>query len=604
MQLLPRARPSWRAAFAAGRAAEPAATSRTPASFLEKYVEPPATSRCRSSATAAAACWRSASATARCSGATRRSIEETPAPRPAGGDARGGCATPRCGSAQAVALSLGRHGRVRLRRATREPSTSSRSTPPAGRARRHRGGDRRRPGRVDGAPGGRRAAAARRDRAGAARRRRSRCGSTPRIRRKDFQPSAGLLTEVGFPARRARRRLGRARHRGDAVTTTRCSPSSSCTATTATRRWRDCATALAAHAHRRHRDQPRLPARDRSPTPAVRAGRRQHTRYLDASALRAVARSRCSSRARRPPCRTIPAGSATGTSACRRRGRWTRCRFGSPTALRRQPPTARRRWSARVPGPTLRFNRDAVDLRSTGADMRADARRRAGAASGTPLDVARRQRAAARARSRGAGLRAYLAVRGGFDVPDYLGSRATFTLGRFGGHAGRALRAGDVLHLATPADAAARRRRRCRRRCVPALTPRLGDRRARTARTARPTSSPPTTSRRFFATDWRGALQLEPHRRAPDRPEAAVGARRRRRGRAASVEHPRQRLRRRHHRLHRRHADHPRPRRPEPGRLRLPGDDRRRPSCGRSASSSPATRVRFVPVDARRGARR
>jgi urea carboxylase len=51
-------------------------------------------------------------------------------------------------------------------------------------------------------------------------------------------------------------------------------------------------------------------------------------------------------------------------------------------------------------------------------------------------------------RTSGAGARAYLAVRGGFDVPEYLGSRATFTLGGFGGHGGRALRAGDVLRLA------------------------------------------------------------------------------------------------------------------------------------------------------------
>src|SRR4029453_6752572 len=48
---------------------------------------------------------------------------------------------------------------------------------------------------------------------------------------------------------------------------------------------------------------------------------------------------------------------------------------------------------------------------------------------------------------RGAGSRAYLAVRGGVDVPVYLGSRATFTLGLFGGHSGRALQAGDVLHI-------------------------------------------------------------------------------------------------------------------------------------------------------------
>ncbi len=42
---------------------------------------------------------------------------------------------------------------------------------------------------------------------------------------------------------------------------------------------------------------------------------------------------------------------------------------------------------------------------------------------------------------------AYLAVRGSFDLPEYLGSRATFTLGQFGGHGGRALRTGDVLRL-------------------------------------------------------------------------------------------------------------------------------------------------------------
>jgi urea carboxylase len=45
----------------------------------------------------------------------------------------------------------------------------------------------------------------------------------------------------------------------------------------------------------------------------------------------------------------------------------------------------------------------------------------------------------------GPGLRATLGVRGGFAVPLFLGSRATFTLGRFGGHDGRALAAGDVL---------------------------------------------------------------------------------------------------------------------------------------------------------------
>ena len=56
------------------------------------------------------------------------------------------------------------------------------------------------------------------------------------------------------------------------------------------------------------------------------------------------------------------------------------------------------------------------------------------------------------------GQRAYLAIRGGLDVPHYMGSRATFTLGQFGGHVGRSLRTGDVLHIdtvAAPDDAPA-----------------------------------------------------------------------------------------------------------------------------------------------------
>ncbi len=43
------------------------------------------------------------------------------------------------------------------------------------------------------------------------------------------------------------------------------------------------------------------------------------------------------------------------------------------------------------------------------------------------------------------GLRAYLAVRGGIDVPVLLGSRSTFMRSRFGGFQGRSLRAGDSL---------------------------------------------------------------------------------------------------------------------------------------------------------------
>jgi len=50
-------------------------------------------------------------------------------------------------------------------------------------------------------------------------------------------------------------------------------------------------------------------------------------------------------------------------------------------------------------------------------------------------------------RVRGEGLRGYLLVEGGLSAPAYLGSRSTFTLGGFGGHGGRVIAAGDVLHL-------------------------------------------------------------------------------------------------------------------------------------------------------------
>ncbi len=51
-----------------------------------------------------------------------------------------------------------------------------------------------------------------------------------------------------------------------------------------------------------------------------------------------------------------------------------------------------------------------------------------------------------------AGARAYIAVAGGLDVPERLGSRSTYVLGGLGGLGGRALAAGDVLEVGTPGD--------------------------------------------------------------------------------------------------------------------------------------------------------
>jgi biotin-dependent carboxylase-like uncharacterized protein len=51
---------------------------------------------------------------------------------------------------------------------------------------------------------------------------------------------------------------------------------------------------------------------------------------------------------------------------------------------------------------------------------------------------------------KGGGSRSYFCVSGGIDVPLVMGSRSTYTRGRFGGHDGRALKAGDILVTGTP----------------------------------------------------------------------------------------------------------------------------------------------------------
>jgi len=95
-------------------------------------------------------------------------------------------------------------------------------------------------------------------------------------------------------------------------------------------------------------------------------------------------------------------------------------------------------------GPTLKFNTGAV-ICLTGAESSTDIDGMP-AAYWAPITVAPGAILKVGAPRRG-GCRSYLAIRGGFDAPHYLGSRATFTLGKFGGHGGRALLAGDVLHV-------------------------------------------------------------------------------------------------------------------------------------------------------------
>jgi urea carboxylase len=90
-----------------------------------------------------------------------------------------------------------------------------------------------------------------------------------------------------------------------------------------------------------------------------------------------------------------------------------------------------------VTGPVLRFNCDTTVV-VTGADFGVPCWEPLSMAEGSVLELSER---------RGPGARAYVLFQGGLKIPEYLGSCSTFTLGQFGGHAGRALRTGDVLHL-------------------------------------------------------------------------------------------------------------------------------------------------------------
>ncbi|WP_331831825.1 urea carboxylase [Pseudomonas sp. LH21] len=97
-------------------------------------------------------------------------------------------------------------------------------------------------------------------------------------------------------------------------------------------------------------------------------------------------------------------------------------------------------------GPTLRFHSDCL-IALAGADCPAQLDGEhmpywapISVKAGQVLKLGRAQ----------SGCRSYLAVRNGLDVPVYLGSRSTFALGQFGGHAGRTLRPADMLAISQP----------------------------------------------------------------------------------------------------------------------------------------------------------
>jgi urea carboxylase len=103
-----------------------------------------------------------------------------------------------------------------------------------------------------------------------------------------------------------------------------------------------------------------------------------------------------------------------------------------------------------IQGPSLRFHGDAL-ICMTGADMGATLD---GMALENWQPVAVRTGQVLKTGRASTGCRAYIAIRQGLDVPDYLGSKSTFALGQFGGHAGRTLRTGDMLAISRPDIAA------------------------------------------------------------------------------------------------------------------------------------------------------
>ena len=142
-----------------------------------------------------------------------------------------------------------------------------------------------------------------------------------------------------------------------------------------------------------------------------------------------------------------------------------------------------------VTGPTLRFA-SATTVMLTGAEMAATLETRDGSISPVrfwePVEVSAGSTLAI-GTAGGAGLRSYLLVRGGIDVPRYLGSASTFTLGGFGGHGGRALRTGDVLRLGHDVSPAA-------------------------APTSVPAAAPvPVEVRPLLVTDWEVGVLVGPH---------------------------------------------------------------------------------------------
>jgi urea carboxylase len=100
-------------------------------------------------------------------------------------------------------------------------------------------------------------------------------------------------------------------------------------------------------------------------------------------------------------------------------------------------------------GPTLRFNqRCLVCVTGAQAPLTLDGETQP---YWEPIEIAAGATLAL-GKLTGPGLRAYILFAGGLEAPSYLGSAATFTLGKFGGAHGRALKRNDTLQIRPAAD--------------------------------------------------------------------------------------------------------------------------------------------------------
>lgn len=94
-------------------------------------------------------------------------------------------------------------------------------------------------------------------------------------------------------------------------------------------------------------------------------------------------------------------------------------------------------------GPTLKFHCDS-QIAITGGEMEASL-------DGQPVamwsTISVRKGQVLKCGRISTGCRSYIGIKHGFNLPAYLGSLATFTLGQFGGHAGRNLLIGDMLPI-------------------------------------------------------------------------------------------------------------------------------------------------------------